>query len=78
MRNYYPKRNEEKELIEELKRNVEENKRQVKLLEKEIQKFIEDSKSERRIDFELSIIWGVGTTLVSIAALIVSLVLGLS
>lgn len=78
MRNYYPKRNEEKELIEELKRNVEENKRQVKLLEKEIQKFIEDSKSERRTDFVLYIIWGVGTVITSMAALIVSLVLGLS
>lgn len=78
MRNYYLKRNEEKKLIEELKRKVEENKRQVKLLEKETQKFIEDSKNERRTDFELSIIWGVGTAIVSIAALIVSLVLGLS
>lgn len=78
MRNYYPKRDKEKELIEELKRNVEENKRQVKLLEKEIQKFIEDSKSERRTDFEFHIIWAVATVIVSLAALIVSLVLGLS
>lgn len=78
MRNYYPKRNEEKELIEELKRNVEENKRQVKLLEKEIQKFIEDSKNERRTDFDICIIWVAFTTIVSMAALIVSLVLGLS
>lgn len=78
MRNYYPKRDEENKLIEELKRNVEENKRQVKLLEKETQKFIEDSKSESRTNFELSIIWGVGTAIVSMAALIVSLVLGLS
>lgn len=78
MRNYYPKRDKEKELIEELKRNVEENKRQVKLLEKETQKFIEDSKSERRTDFDICIIWGVGTAVVGVAALIVSLVLGLS
>lgn len=78
MRNYYPKRDEENKLIEELKRNVEENKRQVKLLEKETQKFIEDSKNERKIDFEFHIIWAVATVIVSTAALIVSLVLGLS
>lgn len=75
---YYKKRDEEKEQIEELKRKVEENKRQVKLLEKETQKFIEDSKQERRTNFQLYIIWGVATAIVSLAALIVSLVLGLS